>query len=200
MQVTIINMRKNVLVICGSPRRNSTNENLINAIADLFSDVLNIKIFQRLADIPHFNPDLDTDDPPDAVADFRMQLHEVDGILICTPEYAMGVPGTLKNAIDWTVSSMEFSHKPVALITASLAGHKGHLSLMETLKVIEADIPDSSRLLISFAKTKIGDNKIINVETLAQVIKLIDSLMLTIGNKTKRRFKANKETNEISSR
>lgn len=200
MQVKNSMCKKKIFAVSGSTRKDSTNMNLINAIADLFSDELDIIIFQGISTIPHFNPDLDIGNSPEAVEIFRRKIHEADGILICTPQYAMGVPGTLKNAIDWTVSSMEFSHKPVALITASLAGHKGHLSLMETLKVIEADIPDSSRLLISFAKTKIGDNKIINVETLAQVIKLIDSLMLTIGNKTKRRFKANKETNEISSR
>src|SRR4030095_11309838 len=104
----------------------STNLNLIKAIIDLSADQLDIKIFEGLSDIPHFNPDRDTDDPPKKVADFRRQLKEADGILICTPEYAMGVPGTLKNAIDWTVSSCEFSHKPVALITASSAGPKGH--------------------------------------------------------------------------
>ncbi len=175
--------KKRIIAISGSTRKNSTNLNLIDAIANMFSDVLDIKIFQGLADIPHFNPDLDTDDPPEAVADFRRQLYEADGILICTPEYAMGVPGALKNAIDWTVSSMEFSHKPVVLITASSSGHKGHLSLMETLKVIEADIPESSQLLISFVKTKIHGNAITNADTREQVLKVIDSLILTIEDK-----------------
>src|SRR6266480_4498974 len=93
----------------------------------------------------------------------------------------MGVPGTLKNAIDWTVSSMEFSHKPVALITASSVGQKGHLSLLETLKVIESNIPDGSQLLISFVKTKVKGDKIIDADTLKQVKGLIDSLILTIA-------------------
>jgi chromate reductase, NAD(P)H dehydrogenase (quinone) len=117
------------------------------------------------------------------VSDFRRLLDEADGILICTPEYAMGVPGTLKNAIDWTVSSMQFFHKPVGLITASLAGQKAHNSLMETLKVIDSDIPDSSQLLISFAKTKIIGDKIIDPDTLQQMTKVIDSLISTISKK-----------------
>ena len=96
---------------------------------------------------------------------------------------AMGVPGTLKNAIDWTVSSMEFSHKPVALITASSVGQKAHLSLLETLKVIESDIPETSQLLVSFVKTKINNDKIIDPATLSQVKNLVDSLILTIDNK-----------------
>ena len=93
----------------------------------------------------------------------------------------MGVPGTLKNAIDWTVSSMEFSQKSVALITASTAGHKAHQSLMETLKVIEADIPDSSQLLISHLQTKLEDDKIIDATILKQVENVIASLVNTIS-------------------
>jgi NAD(P)H-dependent FMN reductase len=177
-----------ILAISGSTRQSSSNLNLIKAIIDLYADQLDIKIFKGLSEIPHFNPDLDTDKPPANVADFRRQLKEVDGILICTPEYAMGVPGTLKNAIDWTVSSCELSHKPVALITASSAGEKGHQSLLETLKIIESDIPDDSQLLVSFVKTKIGDEgKITDARTLDLVKKLVASLIKTIDGKTKQR-------------
>ncbi len=156
---------------------------MINAIIKLFSDKLNIKIFEGLSDIPHFNPDLDNENPPSKVYYFRKQLTEADGILICTREYAMGVPGTLKNAIDWTVSSMEFSRNPVALITASTLGQKAHRSLIETLKIIEADIPGTSQLLISSVKTKVKDDKIIDEVTLEQVKKVIHSLMNTIEQK-----------------
>jgi NAD(P)H-dependent FMN reductase len=174
--------RKKILAISGITRQRSTNLNLIKAISELSADQLNINIFQGLSDIPHFNPDLDTDNPPKQVIDFRKQLKEADGILICTPEYAMGVPGTLKNAIDWTVSSCEFSHKPVALITASSVGEKAHRSLLETLRIIESEIPDDSQLLISFVKTKISsDGKITYEETLAQIRKLIASLITTIN-------------------
>src|SRR5438552_1813234 len=107
--------RQKILAICGSTRSSSTNSNLIRAIINLCSTNIDIRIFNCLPEIPHFNPDLDNDKPPGEVANFRRELREADGILICTPEYALGVPGTLKNAIDWTVSSMEFSHKPVGL-------------------------------------------------------------------------------------
>ncbi|HEV8286153.1 MAG TPA: NAD(P)H-dependent oxidoreductase [Chitinophagaceae bacterium] len=178
--------RKKILAISGSTRQRSTNLNLINAIIELFSEELDIKIFEGLSDIPHFNPDLDNDhNPIQSVSNFRLQLKQADGILICTPEYAMGVPGTLKNAIDWTVSSMEFSHKPVALITASTAGEKGHYSLLSTLKIIEADISDSSQLLIPHVNTKVKNDKIIDADTLILVKKLMASLIETIEkNKT----------------
>src|SRR5882672_3713644 len=132
-------MKKKILAICGSTRKTSSNLNLINAIKDLAQANFELTIFERLTEIPHFNPDLDNETPPDAITDFRKQLREADGILICTPEYAMGVPGTLKNAIDWTVSSCEFSHKPVALITASSLGENAHESLLKTLKIIESN-------------------------------------------------------------
>lgn len=168
--------KKNVLAISGSTRRSSSNLNLIKAIENLTADIFSITLFDGLLEIPPFNPDDDTNDPPAAVTRFRKQLKEADGILICTPEYAMGVPGTLKNAIDWTVSSMEFSTKPVALITASSVGQKGHAALLETLKVIEARILDSTQLLISFVKTKVStDCEITDQPTLQEVQKLIAS-------------------------
>jgi chromate reductase, NAD(P)H dehydrogenase (quinone) len=173
--------RIKVLAISGSTRESSSNLNLIKAISKIYSEELDIKIFKGLSGIPHFNPDLDNENAPEAVKDFRAELMQAHGILICTPEYAMGVPGTLKNAIDWTVSSMEFSHKPVALITASSMGQKAHLSLMETLKVIESNIPDDSQLLISFIRTKMQGDEITDTEVLAQVKKLMSSFMATMS-------------------
>lgn len=176
--------QKKILAILGSTRKNSVNLSLVNAIMELYPDSLNFDVFDRISDIPHFNPDLDSDNPPKAVSDFRKKLHESDGVLICTPEYAMGVPGSLKNALDWTVSTVEFSHKPVALITASTSGQKGHLALMETLKVIESDIPENSQLVIPFIKTKVKYDKIIDSDTLKQVQILMDSLIRTINKKS----------------
>jgi NAD(P)H-dependent FMN reductase len=172
-------VRQKILAICGSTRQRSANLDLISAIIKRFSNI-EVEIFKGLDAIPHFNPDLDNEEPPGTVLEFRNRLKEADGVLICTPEYAMGVPGTLKNAIDWTVSSMEFSHKPTALITASTSGEKGHRSLMETLKVIEAEIPDSSQLLIPHIKTKLKSDEIIHPDTLTHVENLINSLINSI--------------------
>jgi chromate reductase, NAD(P)H dehydrogenase (quinone) len=172
--------RKKVIAISGSTRQNSTNLDLILAIRDLFRESIEMHLLKTIAELPHFNPDLDVDNPPQSVTGFRHQLREADGVLICTPEYAMGVPGSLKNAIDWTVSSCEFSHKPVALITASSSGHKGHRALMETLRVIEASIPESSQLIISFVKTKVKEGQITDSETLVQVKQVMQSLIYSM--------------------
>ena len=87
----------------------------------------------------------------------------------------MGVPGSLKNALDWTVASMEFSQKPVLLITASSSGEKAHASLLETLKVIEAIIPEECQLLISYAKTKIKNDEITDDITHSKVVTAVNA-------------------------
>ena len=167
--------KKKILAICGSTRKTSSNLNLINAIKDLTHERFDVIGFEGLTDIPHFNPDLDNETPPVAVKNFRVQLKNADGVLICTPEYAMGVPGTLKNAIDWTVSSCEFSHKPVALITASSLGENAHESLLKTLKIIESNITDQTQLVISYVKTKVKESKITDQTTLSQVNSLLEA-------------------------
>ncbi len=172
--------RKNILAISGSTRSHSTNRNFLRAIAEMTQDTLALTIFEGLSELPHFNPDLDDGrtPPPASVADFRRQIAEADGVIICTPEYAMGVPGTLKNAIDWTVSSCEFSHKPVALITASSLGEKGHSSLLGTPNIIESRVTDDTQLCISFAKTKISTEGVItDAETLGSVKKLVTAFV-----------------------
>ena len=172
---------KQILAISGSTRKASSNLNLIKAFAALSTEIFEIKIFDGLTELPHFNPDLDNETPPALVKEFRNRLKAADGILICTPEYAMGVPGSLKNAIDWTVSSMEFSHKPTALITASSQGFNGHASLLQTLKIIEADINNDTQLLISFVKTKINaQNVITDLQTELELQNLISAFNLSL--------------------
>ncbi len=174
--------RKKILAISGSTRINSTNSNYIKAISELYADELEVIIYKGLSDLPHFNPDNDLEPAPEMVTDFRKQLKAADGVLICTPEYAMGVPGALKNAIDWTVSSCEFSHKPVVLITASSMGQKAHESLLGTLRIIEADV-DETNLLIPYAKTKISaEGKITDAATLEKIKNMMSVFISNLAN------------------
>ncbi|HEY0273483.1 MAG TPA: NADPH-dependent FMN reductase [Chitinophaga sp.] len=173
----------NVLAISGSTRARSTNLNLIRAIAGMSKEFFNITIYDGLLRLPHFNPDEDTEPgmEPRAIRDFRKTLRAADAILICSPEYAIGVPGALKDAIDWTVSSMEFSRKPVALITASTSGHKAHASLLGTLLIIESRITEDTQLVVSAVKTKVNhNNQITDAGLLQQLQKLIRSLYQVI--------------------
>lgn len=140
-----------------------------------------IHTYSGLADLPHFNPDLDNDTPA-VVTDWRDQLKNADAVLICTPEYAFGVPGSLKNALDWTVSSGEFVDKPTALITASSVGTNAHASLLLTLGAISAKVTDEATLLIPFVRTKVNtDGSITDPEVLTSLQKVLDALLKVIA-------------------
>jgi chromate reductase len=166
-------MKKKVFAISGSTRANSTNHNLIRAIAQLMKEDISIEVYEGINRLPHFDPGLIDASVPAEVAAFRKKLTAADGILICTPEYAHGVPGSLKNAIDWTVGSCEFSGKPTVLITASTDGTHGHAALLETLRVIEARSVDELQLLVRFARTKITSAGDINDTATLEDIKRV---------------------------
>lgn len=176
--------KKKVVAISGSTREKSINRSLIGAIAILAEEVIDIIIYEGIGSLPQFNPDHDGELVAAEVSDFRQLLDHADGILICTPEYAHGVPGSLKNAIDWTISSSQFPHKPTALITASTGGHHGHRALMETLKIIEAKNIDNLQMVIPFAKTKISMGIITDEETLTNIKSLLHRFIETM-NQTK---------------
>jgi chromate reductase, NAD(P)H dehydrogenase (quinone) len=174
--------KRKILAISGSTRHNSTNHNLIKAIAELTQGNFTMILYEGLSELPHFNPDNNGENVAKEVEHFRQLLNEADGVIICTPEYAHGVPGTLKNAIDWTVSTSEFSHKPTMLITASTDGQYSHKALLEILRVIEAENIDELQLLIPFARTKInGENKITDEKTLADIKQLIEKFTRTLS-------------------
>jgi NAD(P)H-dependent FMN reductase len=149
--------KKNIVGISGSLRNNSSNTAILKIISTFESENADFHIYERIGELPHFNPELD-ESPPTIVDEFRKVLKEADGVVICTPEYAFGVPGVLKNALDWTVSSGELAYKPVAVITASTGGEKAHASLLLTLTALSSKVPASSTLLISFVRTKINAN------------------------------------------
>ncbi|HZG01455.1 MAG TPA: NADPH-dependent FMN reductase [Chitinophagales bacterium] len=174
---------KKVLTINGSTRKQWTNHALIDAIAELSTTAFSIERFESLMQLPHFNPDDDRENVHGAVSGFRARVRQADGVLICTPEYAAGVPGTLKNALDWCVSTTVFSNKPVALITASSMGERGHASLLETLRIIECHTPDELQLLIPFAKTKIDRTGIKDPTTLSRVQQLIEGFSGAINER-----------------
>ena len=169
------------MAISGSLRTESTNLKIIRYIETLSAGRLNFNLYQGLSVLPAFNPDLDTNTPPEVVKEFRRQIKEADGVLICTPEYVFGVPGALKNAIDWTVSSSDFSGKPTALITASLGGEKAHESLLLTLQTVEAKIGENSALLISYVRSKVNAEGLVSDTPTIEALKLlIESLSRSI--------------------
>jgi NAD(P)H-dependent FMN reductase len=107
-----------ILAISGSLRQVSSNTALLHAAIAAAPANVEIKLYGGLGDLPHFNPDLEPMEPS-SVTDLRAQVEWSDGLIISSPEYAHGIPGVLKNALDWLVSGEEFVGKPVALFNAS---------------------------------------------------------------------------------
>ncbi len=164
--------------LCGSLRQGSLNAALIDAVTRL-------KVFKvaRLSTVlPPFSPDA-ADDAPEAVRAFRASLNAADAILIATPEYAMGIPGVLKNAIDWTVGSCEFAHKPTALITCTASGEIAHPAMIEVLRVLEAGLTPATTLLMPHNRAKLRPNgTFIDIAAEQAVHGVIDALAAAIGS------------------
>ena len=131
-----------LLGISGSLRSASSHTTVLHALQAIARTVVIVSLYDGLGDLPYFNPDLDgeTDTPPAPVGQLRTQIGQADGLLISSPEYAHGVPGVLKNALDWLVSSLEFPGKPVALINISPRSTFVHASLSETLTTMSASL------------------------------------------------------------
>lgn len=169
---------KNIFAISGSLREGSSNHSILQFLARIIPTEDNYTIYDRLRDIPAFDPGIDTDSLPAPVADFREKLSQADGIIICTPEYAFGVPGALKNALDWTVSSGSFSGKPTALITASTGGENAHEAMIKILGAIDAKLVPETKLLIQFVRSKINaSGNVTDPDTNQKLKTLIDTFM-----------------------
>ena len=131
-----------LLAISGSLRAASLNTMVLRAAAVLAPEGVEVIVSDAIGKLPHFNPDLDAEGmkPPREVAALRSRIAAVDGLLISTPEYAHGLPGVLKNALDWLVSSIEFLGKPVAILNTSSRATYAMDSLLEILKTMNATV------------------------------------------------------------
>lgn len=149
----------NVLAISGSLRATSSNAALVRAAARLAPSSIVLETYDQLAALPHFSPDLDIAPLPGSVAELRAAVGRCDGLLITTPEYAHGMPGSLKNALDWLVSATEPIDKPVLLISASPSGAAhAHAQFSEVLRTMSMRLVDGGAHVFSRAKLDVDGN------------------------------------------
>jgi chromate reductase, NAD(P)H dehydrogenase (quinone) len=152
-----------ILGLSGSLRGDSHNTSLLRAAAKALPPGVELELFDGLADLPHYDADLDVDPAPDPVERLREAIADVDGVLIATPEYNGSIPGALKNALDW--SSRPFPDnalrgKPAAVVGAS-TGMFGAVwaqaEVRKVLKTIGADVLDGE-LPVPHAHLAFGDD------------------------------------------
>ena len=121
---------------------------------------MQLSLYTGLAGLPHFNPDLDGERPPTSVADLRALLRAADALVVSSPEYAAGIPGSFKNALDWVVGSGELYNMPVGLINATPGyggGSHAQAALALTLRTQGALIADETTLSIAAVRQKLDN-------------------------------------------
>lgn len=150
-----------ILAISGSLRKASLNTALLRAVSKLAPSDVRIDLYSGMAQLPLFNPDIEATDPP-AVADLRNRLLGADGVFIASPEYAHGVTGVMKNALDWMVGCEAFVHKPVALLNASPRAAHAQAALKETITVMSARIVDEASVTVPILGSKLDEPNIVS--------------------------------------
>ena len=136
-----------LLAISGSLRKRSSNTELLRAVALLAPRDVSVDLYDGLRALPHFDPDVEPEDVT-PVMDLKRRLAAADGLMISTPEYARGVPGSLKNALDWLVSGAEFVDKPVALLSASDRSRYAYEALRITLATMSGRIVEAASMTL----------------------------------------------------
>ena len=175
-----------VLAISGSLRARSSNRALLDAAAALVPPGMDWRTYEALAELPHFNPDDDDDGRPvpPAVAELRARVIAADGWVISSPEYAHGVPGSLKNALDWLVSCPELPGKPVLLLNASAAGGSfAQAALAETLRTMSLDVLEGS-LTAPFLSRKLQEGDTPDADASRKLRAALEALADAIRRRT----------------
>jgi chromate reductase len=152
-----------ILGFAGSLRTGSYNKSLLRAAGEMLPpNVAILQIFD-LADIPHYNQDIEMD-MPQKVEEFKSKIREGDAILIATPEYNYSVPGVLKNAIDWAsrpYGDNSFDGKPVAIMSASpgmLGGVRAQYHLRQSFVYLNMHPVNGPDVVVNFAQQKFDVN------------------------------------------
>jgi chromate reductase, NAD(P)H dehydrogenase (quinone) len=166
-----------IFAISGSLRAASSNTVLIRAVSALAPDSVEVDIYDDLAAVPPFNPDIDDRDAPAPVRALRRRMEQADAVLISSPEYAHGVPGVLKNALDWMVGSGELIDKTIALVNASPRATHAYASLAETLGVMSGRLVAGASMVVPVPKGATVEDLVADPALSANLLSLIRALI-----------------------
>ena len=159
-----------ILALSGSLRANSINSALLRAAARLAPVKLTVTVYHGLGDLPLFNPDIE-DRSIESVTNFHAQVANADALLIASPEYAHGVTGTIKNALDWLVSFEPFIYKPVGIFNASPRAQHADVALREILKTMSAMIVEEASMTIPLLGANLDEDGMVSTPSVAVPIR-----------------------------
>lgn len=175
-----------IVALSGSLRKASSNTALLRASARLAPVGVSVDLYEDLAALPAFSPDLESDlyddggfrvrqrpldDSLRAVRDLNERVKAADGVLIACPEYARGVPGAFKNALDWLVGGDGFVNKPFAQFNASPRAHHAQAALRLTLETMSGIPVEPACLALPLLNRDLDANAIVADEQLAGPIR-----------------------------
>lgn len=149
-----------VLAIPGSLRRASLNAALLRALARVSPTDIEVAVYTRLGELPLFNPDIEKREP-EAVADLRDRLVASDAVVVASPEYAHGVTGVMKNALDWMVGNESFVQKPVAILNASPRASHADASLREIVSTMSGRIVERASVTLPILGFKFNEEDMV---------------------------------------
>jgi chromate reductase, NAD(P)H dehydrogenase (quinone) len=148
------------LAISGSLRRASLNSALLRAVARIAPNRIEVVLYNGLGELPLFNPDIESTQPA-PVAELREQILASEALLIASPEYAHGVTGVIKNALDWMVGNETFVDRPVALLNASPRATHAQAALRETISTMSARIVDEACITVPLLGSGLDEDGIV---------------------------------------
>jgi len=165
-----------ILAISGSLRKASINTSLLRAVVRLAPADIKVALYRGLGELPLFNPDIESPEPA-PVADLRQQIVAADAVLIASPEYAHGVTGVMKNALDWMVGNESFVYKPVALLNASPRASHAQAALRETLVTMSARILEPACITLPLLGAGIDEDGIVDHPQIRlQLLTVLDAI------------------------
>ena len=169
-----------ILALSGSLRKASYNTALINAVSKLAPSGVDVVVYKGLGYLPLFNPDREQESIPEIIR-LREELRKADGLLIASPEYAHGITGVLKNALDWLVSGEEFVNMPVALFNASPRATHAQAALREVVTTMSGIIIEQACISLPLLSSNLDADGIVCHTTMAkQIMEAMDALIAAI--------------------
>ena len=163
--------------IAGSLRAASFNRALLRAAIELAPDGMEIVPFTRLGEIPLYDGDVEARGDPEPVAALKAAIREADALLVVTPEYNYGVPGVLKNAIDWASrppTGSVLNGKPAAIMgaTPGRAGTaRAQLALRQSFVFTQTRVLPGPEVLVAEATKRFGPDGALTDETTRRFVR-----------------------------
>jgi NAD(P)H-dependent FMN reductase len=140
-----------------------------------------VEVLSGLGSIPAFNPDLEPS-PPVAVQAFRAAIHGATALVIASPEYAHGISGVMKNALDWLVSYEGTVGKPIALVNTSGRAHHAYEALRDVLTTMSTDIVASASVTLPLLGTCTTEPEMVSSPHVSGAIRgMVEALVLHVA-------------------